>query len=69
MPEQLDPVVAENLASGAMRHLPLTLAKRQLQECLMEPSANSGRLPWGRCLCARDPVSARIARVRLWTGT
>jgi hypothetical protein len=41
MPEQLDPVVAENLASGAMRYLPLTpsnkilCTKRQLQECLV----------------------------------
>ena len=41
MPEQLDPVVAENLASGAMRNLPLTpgnkviCTKRQLQECLV----------------------------------
>ena len=41
MPEQLDPVVAENLASGAMRYLPLTpgnkviCTKRQFQECLV----------------------------------
>ena len=41
MPEQLDPGVAENLASGAMRHLRLTpgnkvlCTKRQLQECLV----------------------------------
>jgi len=41
MPEQLDPAVAENLASGAMRYLPLTpgnkviCTKRQLQECLV----------------------------------
>jgi hypothetical protein len=41
MPEQLDPVVAENLASRAMRNLPLTpgdkviCTKRQLQECLV----------------------------------
>ena len=41
MLEQLDPVVAENLASGAMRYLPLTpgnkviCTKRQLQECLV----------------------------------
>ena len=41
MPEQLDPVVAENLASGAMRYLPLIpgnkviCTKRQLQECLV----------------------------------
>ena len=42
MPEHLDPAVAENLASGAMRYLPLTpgnkilCTKRQLQECLVE---------------------------------
>src|SRR2546427_10106927 len=41
MPEQLDPGVAENLASWAMRYLPPTpgnkilCAKRQLQECLV----------------------------------
>jgi hypothetical protein len=41
MPEQLDPVVAENLASGTMRYLPLTpgnkilCTKHQLQECLV----------------------------------
>ena len=41
MPEQLDPAVAENLASGATRYLPLTpgnkilCTKRQLQECLV----------------------------------
>jgi hypothetical protein len=41
MPEQLDPAVAENLANGAMRYLPLTPGnkilgtKRQLQECLV----------------------------------
>lgn len=41
MPEQLDSAVAENLASGAMRYLPLTpgkkilCTKRQLQECLI----------------------------------
>jgi hypothetical protein len=41
MPEQLDPAIAENLASGAMRYLPLTpgnkviCTKRQLQECLV----------------------------------
>lgn len=41
MPEQLDVVVAENLASGATHYLPLTpgnkvlCTKRQLQECLV----------------------------------
>jgi hypothetical protein len=41
MPEQLDPVVAENLACGAVRYLPLTPGKKvlctrwQLQECLV----------------------------------
>jgi hypothetical protein len=41
MPEELDPAVAEDLASGAMRHLPLTpgnkvlCTKPQLQECLI----------------------------------
>ena len=41
MLEQLDPIVAENLASGAMRYLPLIpgnkviCTKRQLQECLV----------------------------------
>lgn len=40
MPEQLDPTVAQNLADGAMRFLPLTpgnkvlCTKRQLLECL-----------------------------------
>jgi hypothetical protein len=42
MPEELDPTLAENLASGAMLFLPLTpgkkilCTKRQLQECLVE---------------------------------
>lgn len=42
MPEELDPALAENLASGAMRLLPLTPGKKilctkwQLQECLVE---------------------------------
>ena len=41
MPEQLDPAVAENLASGARRYLLLApgnkilCTKRQLQECLI----------------------------------
>jgi hypothetical protein len=40
MPEQLDPAVAENLASGAMHYLPLTPGNKilctrlQLKECL-----------------------------------
>jgi hypothetical protein len=42
MPEELDPTLAENLASGTMRFLQLTpgkkilCTKRQLQECLVE---------------------------------
>lgn len=42
MPEEIDPDLAENLATGAMRFLPLTpgktilCTKRQLQECLIE---------------------------------
>jgi hypothetical protein len=60
MPKELDPAVAENLASG-MRYLPLTsgskviCTKRQLQECLVTLAQESYAMGY---LSARRSTSA-----------
>jgi len=58
MPEQLDPDVAENLASGAMRYLPLTpgkkvlCTKRQLQNALSR--SHRRPTPWASSRARRS---------------